>query len=85
MSRKLRESSRQPSDARSAVSAQPGCRDFRRGERNKHMFCSTNGGCWIWIILLIIILLWGCGGSFGCNTGCGDTNCGCNNKCGCGC
>ncbi|MBR6522252.1 MAG: hypothetical protein IKT47_06255 [Oscillospiraceae bacterium] len=47
------------------------------------MLCGTNNNCWIWIIL--IILIFGCGGTFGgtCggyqnNGGCG---CGCNNTC----
>ena len=51
------------------------------------MFCGNNG--WggnsaLWIIILIIILF-GCGG-FG--NGCNNNNCGCgcnNNDCGCGC
>ena len=45
------------------------------------MFCNNNS-C-IWIILILIILFFGCGnncgGSCGCNSGCG------NNDCGCGC
>ena len=51
--------------------------------KGKNMFCN---GCnsSLWIIILIIILF-GCGGnSWGCGNNCG---CGCenNNNCGCGC
>ena len=43
------------------------------------MFCNVCNGS-LWIIILIIILF-GCGGnSWGCNNGCG-----CENNCGCGC
>lgn len=39
--------------------------------------CNSNNG--LWIIILIIIL-------FGCGNGCGcGNNCGCDNNCGCGC
>ena len=49
------------------------------------MFCGNNNSC-LWV-LIIIILLFGCGG---CNNGCGGcgNGCGCNNGCGnnsCGC
>lgn len=40
------------------------------------MFCGNNNSC-LWV-LIIIILLFGCGG--GCNNGCGN-GCG-NNNCG---
>lgn len=44
------------------------------------MFCG-NGNCCIWIILILIILF-ACGGWGGCN----DGGCGCGNNCGgCGC
>ena len=52
------------------------------------MFCnSCNGNNSLWLIILIIILF-GCGGNgYGCgcnNCGCNDCGCG-NNNCGCGC
>ena len=44
------------------------------------MFCnSCNGNNSLWLIILIIILF-GCGNGYGC--GC-NNNCGCNNGCGC--
>ena len=46
------------------------------------MFC--NNGCnnnTLWVLILIIILF-GCGGGCGCNSGCGYSG-GCNNNCGC--
>ena len=46
------------------------------------MFC--NNGCnnnTLWIIILIIILF-GCGGNCGCGS-CGGYSGGCNNNCGC--
>ena len=54
--------------------------------------CFGNNGCGgnscLWIILILIII-WGCGGnSWGCNSNCGCNSCGCGNKCGnscCGC
>lgn len=52
------------------------------------MFCGNNNSC-LWV-LIIIILLFGCGNgccgnSCGCGNGCGCNNgCG-NNNCGCGC
>ena len=54
------------------------------------MFCSNNNSCWIWIILILFILFWSCGGcSFGGNScgGCGggSTGCGGNNNCVCNC
>lgn len=49
------------------------------------MFCNGCNNSSLWIIILIIILF-GCGGC-GFNSGCGcNNNCGCdNNNCGCGC
>ena len=32
------------------------------------MLCSNNNSCWIWILLILFILFWNCGG-FGCGTG----------------
>ena len=47
--------------------------------------CNNNGcfgGCCLWILILII-LIFACGGC-GCNNGCGSgSGCGCNNGCGC--
>ena len=40
--------------------------------------CGNNSGLWI---IIVLILLFSCGG-FGC--GCGG-NCGCENNCGCNC
>lgn len=60
------------------------CFGTEKGQFN--MFCGNgNNGCF-WIIILII-LLWGCGGNCGCGNSCGcgnnccDNNCGCNNGC----
>ena len=47
------------------------------------MFCNNNNSC-IGIILIRIILFFGCGNcGGGCGCGCGNS-CG-NNDCGCGC
>jgi len=54
-----------------------------RGERILSMFCGNNYGS-LWIII-ILILLFGCGGFGGSTCGCGNNNCGCGNDCGCGC
>lgn len=48
--------------------------------------CYNNNDCsCVWLILIIILILFGCGG---CNNGynnCGcNNNCGCSNNCGCG-
>ena len=49
------------------------------------MFCnSCNGNNSLWLIILIIILF-GCGNGCGCNNNCGCNDCGCGNNCGCGC
>jgi len=52
-------------------------------EKGKTMFCNNcnNNGLWI---LILIIILFGCGGNgFGCgNCGCDNNGCG---NCGCGC
>ena len=47
------------------------------------MFCNGCNNGSLWLIILIIILF-GCGGNCGCgnNCGCGG-NCGCDNGCGC--
>ena len=48
------------------------------------MFCSNNNSCWIWIILILFILFWSCGGcGFGGSNcgGCNHNNCGCNSGC----
>ena len=43
------------------------------------MFCDNCNNSSLWLIILIIIL-------FGCGNGCGcSNNCGCDNNCGCGC
>ncbi len=39
--------------------------------------CNNNNSC-VWLILITILELFGCGG---CGSGC---NCGCGNNCGCG-
>ena len=46
------------------------------------MFCGNNNSC-IWIIIILLVLFFACGGC-GCgnNDGCG---CGCGNNNGCGC
>ena len=47
------------------------------------MFCNgcNNNGLWI---LILIIILFGCGNSCGFGSGCGcDNGCGCSNGCGC--
>ncbi len=51
------------------------------------MFCNSCNNGWLWIII-ILILLFSCGGWGGCGNNCGNwgNNCGCeNNSCGCGC
>lgn len=41
------------------------------------MFCTNNNSLWI---ILILIILFGCGNNMGC--GCGSNNgCGCNDNC----
>ena len=40
--------------------------------------CGFGGSCCLWILILII-LIFACGG---CGNGCGNS-CGCNNNCGC--
>ena len=53
-------------------------------EVNKIMWCNNNNCSNVWVILIIILILFGCGGnSCGNNCGCCN-NCGCNNNCGCG-
>ena len=55
------------------------------------LMCNQNscfGGCGnnSWIIILILLLLFGCGGcGNGCGNCCGSSNCGCSDNCGCGC
>ena len=48
--------------------------------------CNNNNSC-VWLILSIILVLFGCGGCGngcgGCGNGCG-CGCGCSNNCGCG-
>ncbi len=47
------------------------------------MFCNgcNNNGLWI---LILIIILFGCGNGCGFGSGCGcDNGCGCSNGCGC--
>jgi len=49
------------------------------------MFCNgCNNNSALWIIILIIILF-GCGGCGGNSYGYNNCGCGCNNNCGCGC
>ena len=52
------------------------------------MWNNWGGNSCLWIILILIII-WGCGGnSWGCNSNCGCNSCGCGNNCGnsgCGC
>ena len=52
-------------------------------EVNKIMWCNNNNCSNVWLILIIILILFGCGGN---SCGCGNNNCGCgcNNNCGCG-
>lgn len=45
------------------------------------MLCSNNNSCWIWILLILFILFWNCGG-FGCSTGGFGCGGGCNQNCG---
>ena len=49
-------------------------------------FCGGYSGCGFsgnsFLIFLLFIMLFSCGGGGGCNCGCGN-NCGCNNTCGC--
>ena len=47
--------------------------------------CGNNSGLWIIIILIILFSCGGCGNSWG-GCGCGNNcGCGCGNNCGCGC
>lgn len=49
--------------------------------------CNSNslwGDNWLWWIILIIILIWVCGGQNGCCNGCNDGNGCCGTGC-CGC
>ncbi len=51
------------------------------------MFCSNNNSCWIWILLILFILFWSCGGC-GFGNSCGGNNCcsgGCGSNCNCNC
>lgn len=44
------------------------------------MFCNSYNNSWLWI-LIILILLFSCGGNSW-NNGCGcENNCGCGNSC----
>ncbi len=53
-------------------------------EKGKTMFCNGCNNNSLWVLILIIILF-GCGNGCGSNCGgCGcDNNCGCNSGCGC--
>jgi len=48
------------------------------------MFCNGCNNSSLWLIILIIILF-GCGNGCGNGCGCSYNNCGCDNNCGCGC
>ncbi len=50
-------------------------------EKGSLMFCGNGNGCF-WIIIILILLF--CCGGWGCGNGCGCGN-NCDNGCGCGC
>ena len=50
-------------------------------EVKKTMWCNNNNCSNVWVILVIILILFGCGG----NCGCGGNNCGCGSNDNCGC
>jgi hypothetical protein len=56
------------------------CRAQRQNGENNMCGNCFNGNSCIWIILILIILFFGCGNGCGCENGCGN---GCNNGCGC--
>ena len=66
-------------------SAQGSPGKIQSAEKGYYMFCNGCNNSSLWLIILIIILF-GCGNGCGNNCGCGCGNsCGCGNNCGCGC